>query len=473
MNLQSTRILAAAAAAGLLLGGCGGGGNGSSGIPSTTSTNPTSVGKLSFAVGTANIQGTIGLNVAAVYRSSDSLSASLVNTPTISGPSAFFTGATAASPGTGVDDYTTIPGGSCDTTKAYLPQACGGATPPPGGPGVLDVSSGTLTGTPQSLQYGLAVATNASTFGQSGGVFSEDLSPGIEQVSNNQAFSYVPYNIDVYQTVFSSTNDAAAVPWGGPPAFDPNGDGMGVRDGLSTLAHGVLGIPEGFTAFTGITPATGAYTMSLSVATGHSGATPTFSKVTGSASITSTTALPVLDPTLLAFTPDGSGGATFTIPASYFSGGIKEVYVQIVDTGTVVKGAEAGNCQGSYGAGTYPVYYTFVATAAGSETLPDKDGPNGAVGKGPGTLTPTDSICTAADNTAALGAASPGDNYEVMVIGLDYDAYGNTFIKSSSPPSQVATWNGTQADISVSAPISAAYPAVPALKSRAAIRRIR
>lgn len=448
MNLQSTRILAAAAAAGLLLGGCGGGGNGSSGIPSTTSTNPTSVGKLSFAVGTANIQGTIGLNVAAVYRASDGLSASLTNTPTISGPAKFFTGATAAT-ADGADFYSTIPGG----------------------PGVLDISSGTITGTPQTLQYGTAVATNTSSFGQSGGVFSQAISPGNESVSSNQAFSYRPYDIDVYQATFASAaadkNNAADVPFGGPPAFDPDGNGMGLRDGLNTLKYGVLGIPEGFTAFaaTGLTPAAGAYTMSLSVPTGHSGATPTFSTVTGSASITSTTPLPSLDPTLLAFTPDGSGGATFTIPASYFTGGVTEVYVQVVDLG------DGGtNCQGTYGTPAGPVYYTIVATAAGAQKLPDTDGPNTAVNAGASSLTPSESICTAAANTTANGGtATPGDTYTVMVVGLDYDAYGNSYIKSSKPPAQVATWNGTQADITVSNVLSGVYPAVPALKRRAAV----
>ena len=446
MNLQPTRFLVAAAAAGLLLGGCSGV---SSAVPSTTSVNPTSAGKLSFAVGTANIQGTAALNVAVVYRASDSLSASLTNTPTISGPSPFFVGDTATATGGGADDYSTIPGG----------------------PGVLDISSGTLTGTPQTVQYASNIAANGSSFGQSGGVFSQSLSPGNETVETNQAFSYDPYDMDVYGTLFSSTAvavnnpagpDPEAAPWGGPPAFDPNGDNMGLRDGLSSLAFGVVGIPEGFTSFTGITPAAGTYTMSLSVATGHNGSTPTFGKVTGTATITSTTLLPTLDPTAIAFTPDNAGGASFTIPASYFTGGVTEVYVQVVDVG------DAGtNCQGTYGPASFPVYYTMVETAAGPYSLPDNDGPNLDVDEGPSNLAPSESICTAAANTAANGGtATAGDTYEVNVVGLDYDAYGNSYITSKTPPSQVTAWNGTQADITIATPIGGVYPAVPALTGR-------
>jgi hypothetical protein len=456
MTLQFTRLIAAAATAGLLLGGCGGGGNGSSGIPSTTSVNPTSVGKLSFAVGTANIQGTTtALNVVTTYRTASGVGASLTNTPTISGPSPFFVGVTPSGEGAGADAYSTVP--------------APGATPVPlitPGPGVLDTSSGTITGTPQTIPYGANVPTESSTFGQSGGVFSQGLAPGNEYVSTNRAFSYEPYNIDVYETVFSSNSDPAAIPWGGPPSFDPNADGMGLRDGLSTLKYGVIGIPEGFTAFTGVTPTTGNYTMNLSVPTGHNGSTPTFATVTGTAAITSTAVLPALDPTLLAFTPDANGGATYTIPASYFTGGIKEVYIQVVDLG------DGGtNCQGTYGPAFAPDYYTVVATAPGTNIqFPDTDGPNTAVGTGPTTLTPSESICTATANTLANGGTpTPGDTYEVMVIALDYDAFGNTFISTSKPPAQVATWNGTQADISVSTTATGVSPAVPALTKRAGL----
>jgi hypothetical protein len=202
--------------------------------------------------------------------------------------------------------------------------------------------------------------------------------------------------------------------------------------------------------------------MSLSVATGFSGSTPTFQTVKGTAALSSTTPLPLLDATLLAFTPDGNGGATFTIPASYFSGGVKEVYVQVIDTGN-----GSTNCQGALGAtgGAGDVYYTIVETAGGNYKLPDTDGPN--IGAS-GALTPSESICTAAANTAANGGtATAADSYEVLVIGADYDMYGYSYISSKKPPAQVASFNGNQADITVSVPLTGVYPAVPAMTKRA------
>ncbi|HEX8806350.1 MAG TPA: hypothetical protein VF741_05335, partial [Candidatus Aquilonibacter sp.] len=432
MNAKHTQLLAAVAAAGLMLGGCGGGGgNGSGGIPPISSTNPASAGKLTFAVGTANIEGTTtALNVVTTFRSSDGLSASLVNTPTISGPFKFTVAAAAA--GSGADPFSTIPGG----------------------PGPMDIAASSITGTPQTVHVGTTpTSSNESSFGQSGGVFSQSISPGNETNNTGQAYSYVPYNIDVYG-LSALNGDPGDVPFGGPPAFDPDGNGMGLRDGLNLLGHGVLGIPEGFTAFDGLTPSTGTYSMSLSVSTGFSGSTPTFSTVTGSATLSSTTPLPLLDATLLAFTPDGNGGATFTVPASYFAGGVSEVYVQVIDTGN-----GSTNCQGALGAtgGAGDVYYTIVATAGGSYTLPDTDGPNiGAAGA----LTASESICTAAANTAANGGtATAADSYEVLVIGADYDMYGYSYITSKKPPAQTASFSGKQADITVSAPLTAVYPA--------------
>lgn len=442
MNARNARLVAAIAAAGLMLGGCGGGsGNGSGGIPPTSSTNPAAAGKLTFAVGTANIEGTTtALNVVTTFRSSSSLSASLVNTPTIGGPFTFSVAAVA--PGTGADPFSTIPGG----------------------PGPMDIASGTITGTPQTVHVGTTPASNnESSFGQSGGVFSQSLSPGNETNNTGQAYSYVPYGIDVYGLSALAT-DPGNVPFGGPPAFDPDGKGMGLRDGLNLLGHGVLGIPEGFTAFAGITPTAGKYTMNLSVATGFNGPNPTFQTVTGSATLSSTTPLPLLDATLLAFTPDGNGGATFTVPASYFTGGVTEVYVQVIDTGNA-----GTNCQGALGAtgGAGDVYYTIVATAAGNQSLPDTAGPN--IGAS-GTFVPSESICTAAANTAANGGtATAADSYEVLVIGADYDMYGYSFITSKKPPAQVASFNGNQADITVSVPLTGVYPATPAMKTRTAV----
>jgi hypothetical protein len=147
-----------------LLAGCSGGG--SNGIPKISSVNPISTGKLQIAVGTANLYGTVsGLNVVSTYRQAGGLSNVTVDTPTITGP---FTLPAASAAGSGVDPYSTLPGG----------------------PSAEEVAVGReITGTSQAVHIGTpacdqttpcsepvvgggtqSVAPNTSTFGQSGGV---------------------------------------------------------------------------------------------------------------------------------------------------------------------------------------------------------------------------------------------------------------------------------------------------------------
>ena len=441
MNLKLSPFMAAATAAGLLLGGCGGGGNGSAGIPKITSTNPAANGKLVFNVGTANIAGTPGVNVVTYFRTSSGISASLVNTPSISGPSGWLTNAAAGAAGAGYDPFSTI------TSDGSL----GGVAP-------ADIAASALTGTPQTVHVGSTpTATTTTTFGQSGGVFSQSLSPGNETNSTAAAYSYVPYGIDVFNAT-ALAGDAANAPWGGPPSFDPDGTKEGLRDGLNNLGDGVLGIPEGFTTFEGgVAPTTGTYTMNLSVATGFSGPTPTFQTVTSIAALKSATLLPTLTAPAIAL--DGSGGGTVTLTAADFAGGISQVYVEIVDTGIAGGGT---NCQGVRGPSSAgPVYYTIVAKAAGTVTLPDNDGPNVATTGGPSNIVTSPSICTAADNLAAQTAANngtapatppAGDSYEVVLIGLDYDMYDASYPIAKTQAAPATTDSSGQTDITVSAP---------------------
>lgn len=445
MNLKQTRYILAIAAAGVLLSGCGGGGNGSKGIPPISSVNPVQTGTLEFAVGTANFDGVAGMNVVATYRQANGLSNVLVNTPTITGPFTLPTGGATpvavpvANAGTGWgDSYGTLPGGY----------------------GPMD-SNGTITGTSQLVQPGTpAAANNVSTFGQSGGVFTNGFAPA-NSTNQGVAYTNTPYVEPLYANVLASTANVFT-PYGGPPAFDPNKDGMGLRDGLSSLA--VAGIPEGFTIFAGVTPAAGTYTLSLAVPTGFNGPTPTVANVSTTAKLTSTAQLPTL--AAPAITLDGAGGGTVTVPPADFTGGISEVYIQIVDTGNggtincqSPNPAQPGNAGGlgADGAGG-AVYYTLVAKAAGTYTLPDTDGPNTNTTGGTTSLKPSESICTGAANTAANGGTvTPGDNYSVQLVGTDYDMYGATYPISTSASPTLTGANG-QADITVSAAATGTSP---------------
>ena len=59
------------------------------------------------------------------------------------------------------------------------------------------------------------------------------------------------------------------------------------------------------------------------------------------------------------------------------------------------------NCQGPKGTQFAPVYYTVHVTASGSYALGALHGPNTNVTGGMNNLTPSPSICTAAQNVAA------------------------------------------------------------------------
>jgi hypothetical protein len=293
--------------------------------------------------------------------------------------------------------------------------------------------------TPCSIGGG-TVQPNTSTFGQSGGVFVNGLSPG-NATNQGVAASYVPYEEPLYAPSF--------YPFGGPPAFDPDGNGMGLRDGLNNLGAGVYGIPEGFTLFQGVTPSTGTYHLNLVVPTGFNGPTPTTATVTATATLGSLATLPTI--TAPALTLDGAGGGTFTIAA--LPAGVTEEYVQILDTG-----AGGPTCQGVLGTTLADVYYTFIVKAAGTVIIPDTDGPNTVTSGGPSTIKASPTICTAAQNTAATGGATAGgDSYSVQAIGLDYPMYEATYpINKSAAPT--ITGGSAQSDITISTFLTGTSP---------------
>lgn len=429
--MNKLRLSATLATAAALLAGCGGGG-GSNGIPPITASNPLANGKLQFAVGTANLYGTsTGLNVVSTYRQSSGLSAVTVDTPTITGPFTLPTAGTVTTGAPSFDPYSTILAGPSveevaannitGTSQTVHPgtPACDQTTP-------CTVPSGTTTAT---------IAPNTSTFGQAGGVFVNGISPG-NYTNQGVASSYDPYS----EPIFDTASGNQFVPFGGPPAF-PGANGIGLRDGVSNIGTGVVGIPEGVSAFFGVGVATGAYTLSLQVPTGFSGSTPTFGTTSASATMTSTATLGTITaPTL---TLDGNGGGSFSVAS--LPTGVTEEIVQIVDNGN-----GGTNCQGATGAVAFPVYYTILVKSAGIYTLPDTIGPNTTITSGATTITPSPSICTVAQNTAAAGATAAGDSYTVQAIGADYPLYESLYPNNTTQTPSLVGSNG-QADITISA----------------------
>jgi hypothetical protein len=440
--LNKLNSLLALAAVGSLLTACS---QGNSAPPAVTSVNPgsPSYSKLSLAVGTANIAGVAtGLNVVSTLRQPNGDSAVLLDTPSLTGP--WTLPAAVPDAGDGVDAYATIQDG---------------------GPSLQDFASNSLTGTSPSVHLGspacdttgavagfttcpAGVTPTTTTFGMSGGVFGMGIQPA-NSTTNTTAYSYDPYAEPIFNNATTSAD--AFVPWGGPPAFDDpkDKDGMGTRDGLHNLGAGLLGWNTGMTVVQA-TPGVGTYTMNVAIPTGQNqSGQSSYATVTATGGLRTATLLPTITaPTLV---EDGAGGGTLsvTLPA-----GATEGYVTITDIGP---GSGGANCQGSLGTGAFPVYYTIlIKPGTTTYTLPDTIGPN-TTQNGPSALKPSMTICTAAANTTALGAASPGDTYSIQYFAMDYPLYEASYPYSSTQTPALLGAAG-QADVTISAPgASAVY----------------
>jgi hypothetical protein len=311
----------------VVLGGCSTSGN--TGVPPAQQTADLSQNKLQFAVGTANIAGTPGLNTVVTYRQPNGQDGTLLNTPTITLP--FTNTATAAQAG-------------------------------------ADAGTNRISGSPQPV---VGTAASPSTFGSSGGAFAYGFQP--DNSTTGGGVSFARYALPIYGAGTAppfTTTTATAIPYiGGPPAY-PN-----VRD--ATFPAGFVGYPMGFTDFR-LTPVVGTYGLTLQVPTGFTpGGTPTSTTVSASGTLASTATLPTFPtPT---FTPTLSGGAftgggtiNVTVPA-----GVTEALITLQN--------RDGSCYpGSNGP---PAYFTFLTKTPGAQviTVPANLGPT----FGPQTITKT------------------------------------------------------------------------------------
>jgi hypothetical protein len=371
--------------------------------PKISSCPPTN-STLQFAVGTANIQGTIGLNTLVTLRqnagSNCDVGASLLDdAPTIVGPTGFTVPNNAQA---GVDAGTNKISGTLLTSIV--------GTPP--------VSTFNPVGTNPGLasSYGFlpAVQTNA-------------------QVTPN----LTPYSLPFY----ASTQ---LLYIGGPPAFVPPADSGGThtstRDG--SFPAGYLGYTLGFVDFAA-TPVVGSYTLNVVIPTGqnlNTGVSGTATK-TAAAAITSTTGLGawVAAPT---FVSDGTGGGTIT--TNFGGGGGTEEYIEAVDLGPGALGGNSACVSSATLSVSYPIYYTFKVTpGTATVTVPDDIGP-APPGKAQG-----HTFCTTADNAA--GSDPVGDTIEVYGFAVDYPLFSSAFPQSTGNPTPTITGASGQDDVTLSA----------------------
>jgi hypothetical protein len=473
-RVTSIKLALTGATAALVLSACGAG---ASGPPSTHTVSPTASGKLQFAVGTANIYGiATGLNVVSTFRASDGRSPVEVNAPTISGPFTFGTLATGCSGGGVSDLFTTVfPSSTCSGTTQDLNVPPGGGTGYSGPSAqewtaAIGATSASITSTSPGLSNatfvcdsytpctsnGGTVLPNTTTFGQGGGVFAMGLQPANLGNSGTPYTGYAPYPLPLYDQN-TSTVEPTTTPWGGPPSLDADGKGMGTRDGTYDVGA-VLGVNEGVTVFQGLVPSAGTYTLAVSIPTGVNAQGGTAYGTVSSTSTLTATAPVIATATSPVMTEDGTGGGTF--PGFALPAGATEALIQVVDYGPGGPGTNDQNCagsaSGSVGTNIGPVYYTIVYHAGGAApVLPDNDGPNLDAGLGSSKFDPGPSICTAAQNTTALGAATGADIYSTQVIAVDYPLYEASQLFGAQSPTIVGA--AGQDDISISFPTVFTY----------------
>ncbi len=260
----------AAVIIGALLAGCTA--NGTASPPTSAVTNLQQNSVLQFAVGTANIgqTGTVGLNTVSTFRQTNGLSATLVNTPTITGSAGF-----------------TVPPVSGVSSCAASVPACSSAAG--------DAGTNHISAAPQNVNPG--VANPSASFGQAGGVFSYGIAPDNESTTGGVV--YARYTNPLFS---GSTSSAVNLNYGGgPPAYPFFKDG--------TYPGGFSGYSQGFNEINAA-PVAGTYTLSDVVATGNAG-TLTF---TASATLANVTPLPALPTPTFAEDGLGGGSGVVTVP---------------------------------------------------------------------------------------------------------------------------------------------------------------
>lgn len=304
----------------MALPSCGSLTNGNGQLPGVTQVPLASLGKLTFAVGTAKLQdGSTGLNLVAYARKSDGSTPYLVDTPSIAGPAGFVVpSSTMSADGNG--------GSGSDAGGATINGTVqSSASPPPGG----------------------------TTFGPEGGVYGGGLGPFNSTANGNS--NYYPGQASpggpnpTFLMPFYETNSGNNTPTD-PRAFIVGPPAKGIPQFTNvSYPPSYAGFLPGFTAFKA-TPVAGTYTLNVTVPAANAQGT----KLTATASLASVTALPAIAAPTLA--QDGKGGGTIsvTIPA-----GVTETLIFVHDI-------------------TSKAYYTvgpIAGTGAQTATLPDNLGP--------------------------------------------------------------------------------------------------
>ncbi len=390
-------------------------------------TNPVTQSALAFAVGTANIAGNsaLGLNAVVTLRQTGTNAGTsiLVNAPTITGPAGFVV---PSAP----DSYTDA---GTNHISGYLLTSV--VTSPP-------ETTFDPTGNSSSGSFDIASSMGIIPAGVVNTANTPSLLP-------NPLPFYAAENT-VLSALGASLTPSASSPTalqlyyiGGPPAFVAAGH-TSTQDG--TFTGNPPGYQLGFTDFQ-VVPTAGTYDLSVAIPTGidTSSGTSGVGTKTASSKLVGATVLPAWS-TAPTFAPDGAGGGTITLNFPTV-GAVTQEYVELVDLGTTPSGGSLSwPCETS-GAGPY--YYTFAVTPGqATVTVPDSLG-TASPGQSQG---PT--ICSAAANTAALGSATPADDYAVYGFAVDWplSTLVAAEIANANAPSPKITGAAGTDDITTSPP---------------------
>jgi hypothetical protein len=407
--MKNTLGVAGVVALAAAVSGCSSLTQGRSVTPTPTQAN-ISTSSLQLAVGTARFaDGTVGLNVVSTFRQASGLSATLVNTPTITGPAGFVVPKLALAADTG--------GGN----SGNVPQGSGGSG--------TDGGTNHISGTPQQQFASPAPATApaagsvGTTLGQNGGIFASGITPFNAQQSTEALFpgthNVVNFQDGFPQPFYLAATTATTYPLSilnGPPAVPFFNDG--------TYGSGFAGYLPGFMTFAA-TPVAGTYTLNVLVPAANANS-QTF---TATGSLASTAPLPQLPaPAFVAET--AAGGATWTVSVPSDSR-IVETLLYVVDV----------PASGS------PLFFT-VGPKTGTGTL------TFALPGNLGVCTVEASGCNTGPNAAP--SISAGDTYIAYAASFDYKQF------EAEPPTNVAqspklTGSAGQSDVSLSPTSTGTY----------------
>lgn len=408
-----------AAAAGIsILAACTGG---QSGIePPSTAAPVQTASSLQFRVGTARWpSGTVYFNTLTTFRQANGLSATLFNSPTITGPAGFVVPA-AGSAGT-------------DAGTNHI------SSTPPTQPGTTAVVT-TFNQSGGVFAYGFANANSttagAANYAQFGGfsaannaLYADDISTiiagsGKGNTASNIIGADAGAIADAYMQPFYIAAQNKLPFLMGPPAT-PN-----IHDG--TYPSGFLGYDSGFTIFGQTPPVAGTYSLTVNVPSATIGVnSATF---TQTATLTTTAGLPA-EPTPVTITSLGSAGSGAAVGCATGQGGGGATFTTAAAP-ALVTNQVMYVVDISFNTGSPTMYSFNLGTAATTVTLSGTSGPRAGTANG--------------------APFCDGDSVYAYTVGADYDIFG------AAPPGNTAQ-NPTlpaQADVTVSPVHEVAYSIV-------------